>query len=137
MNAALRQSDIASWRGGRAIFEWFDGQTDFHDAELHDYNLNVGGDGNITIRHWRVTGELDDKGFYRRDREAQITLFLTDIRSVDLRDEKSKQTVIFHLVLERVAKGVELSWDSSVGVSGQILARDVHFELTPIGRQGE
>ena len=137
MNAALRQSDIASWRGGRAIFEWFDGQTDFHDAEISDYDLGLGGDGYIKIRHWRVTGELDEAGFYRRDREAHVTLFLTDIRSTDLRDDKSKQTVIFHLVLERGAEGVELSWDSSVGVSGRILARDVHFELTPIGRQGE
>lgn len=103
----------------------------FHDAELIELNIGGARDGSIDLLHWVVTDETDDRGYFVSKDHAKVRIIIHEIEKMRLRSDGGKQTAIFNLEITPLDEGVELSWNSSVGLSGIVVARSLSFEISP------
>lgn len=128
--------------GAKELVDWFGFVPSFHDATLEALELGST-TARLKLKAFRMTNEVDPKGFYILDRHAFVIIQMSGLSGVALRGEPS--SIISGLGVRRVSarptnweSGVgpalgdfEVGWDSSWGLEGTLYARDVRFELEP------
>ncbi len=116
--------------GAAALSDWYGGVPGFHDAYA---TLQIAGDGtgSVSIRGFRMTSEVDEKGFYVLDKHFTATFILEEILSVSLTEFLPGEVILYSLNVIRKDDVFSVRLDSSYGVQGTIEARQVRIEFQP------
>lgn len=117
-------------QGGRELIDWFGRVPRFHDAELLRIDLSSANGGSLHVHAWNLTDVVDSEGFYVTDKHALVTVSFVNVRRIDL-SEFHLPGIISSMEFEDAKPGTEVSWTSSYGVDGSILAETVLFEVRP------
>lgn len=65
------------------LVDWFGFEHDMHDAEVQSIHLRHPPDKSfISIRAFRMTAEVDDRGYFVLDRHAMVTFQLEGVKAV-------------------------------------------------------
>lgn len=133
------ETTLAEMPGGQALIDWFGRAPSFHDAEILEITLNSRGPSTLRLHTWRLTDEVDDRGFFVLDKHAVVTITLTAVRHATV-SNFDLPGIIFGLDITKTEIGTEytkaetgtqLTWTSSYGVEGTLTARGVRFDLQP------
>jgi hypothetical protein len=123
--------------GGQALIDWFGHVPSFHDAEILEIALNSRGPSTLRLHTWRLTDEVDGRGFFVLDRHAVVTVTLTAVRRAAI-SNFDLPGIISSLDISKIEIGTEYTrtemgtqWTSSYGVEGTLTARGVRFDLQP------
>jgi hypothetical protein len=125
MNTAL--CDIP---GGQELIDWFGYAPRFHDAYLLEVNLASNAPGSLRIHAFRMTEEVDDKGYYVLDKHVVVTIALETVTHINLSDF-NLQGIISELSISTVEGDIQLAWTGSYGVEGSIRAKQARISLQP------
>ncbi len=130
------RATVAEFRGGGRLVDWFGHEPSFHDAEILDLTLRRADASVLRLHTWTTLKTTNAAGFLTRDREAVVSIVLTDVLDADLR-EFNHQNVIDRLRLEHLRSGageaessVKVHLDGSFGLYGWLVARSIEFDLS-------
>jgi hypothetical protein len=126
---------LKSIPGAGELFAWFGDWPSFHDAEILSLTLNRNGTSTLRIHTWRMTSQVDERGYYVLEKHVRISFQLREISGLDLEDFNA-QNVIDGLDLRRVGDGFQLDLGPCYGLTGSISARDLSIEFEPVS-EGE
>ena len=140
------QALFASLPGGQAVIDWFGFCPDFHDGTLERLELSAG-NAALVVRTYRMTSKVDAEGFHVPDRHASVTLRMRGVTGVKL--EGDANSILGELLILRlpstpersawetchgpVSGDIEIAFDTAVGLYGTIYAKDLAFEIMPLG----
>lgn len=129
--------------GGAQVIEWFGFIPSFHDASLDKIEI---ANGTVTMRlkAFRMTSEVDDRGYFVLDRHALVTLYFSRVSGISLAGDA--QSSIAELGIRRIttvpavwetccgprAGNIEVSFDTNIGLEGSIFAHDLTMALDPV-----
>lgn len=119
--------------GGGKLLEWFGGRVpSFHDAEVLELELHrEKARCRIKIHTFRMTPEVDDKGFFILDKHVLVSFRLEGVINLEFNDF-NEQNVIYGLALSRTAdQGYRLELDPCHGLFGFVEAQSLTIELEP------
>jgi hypothetical protein len=116
--------------GGRELVDWFGHVPRFHDANILGISLTSDGQSSLRIHAFRMTNEVDDKGYYVLDRHVVVTITLEAVTYVNLSDF-NLPGIISGLGVSAAEGNIQLAWTGSYGVEGTIRAKQVRFDLQP------
>ena len=144
------ESLFASLPGGQAVIDWFGFCPQFHDGLLEKLEL-MSGNATLTVQCFRMTDQVDAKGYFIVDREASVTLRMRGVSGIMLEGDAS--SIISQLIIRRLAKNppksewitckgpaigdIEVAFDTSIGLYGSIFAKELEFELLPQSKDRE
>jgi hypothetical protein len=124
------KTTVVDLPGGQELVDWFGCIPHFHDAYLLDVNLSSKGESIIRIHAFRMTNEVDAKGYYVLDRHVVVTITLATVTHVALA-EFDLPGIISDLSFSIVEDSTELAWTGSYGIEGTIRAKQVRFDFVP------
>ena len=116
--------------GQQDIIDWFGRFPQFHDAELLRIELSSVRNSTMLIHAWTMTEVVNDEGFCVTDRHALVTINLSEISAIRLGDFH-QPGIIANLEISALQSQMQISWTSSYGVHGHIVAGQISFELKP------
>jgi hypothetical protein len=149
---AMEPSDKAFWKtdpelfaslpGGSAILDWFGVTPSFHDAKLAGIDISRG-TATIKIDTFRMTTEVDERGYFVLDRHAQVTIAIGKVSGLILQGEA--QSIIAQLSIRRISEDrtgfdtcegpragdFEISFETSYGLEGSIFGQEIILDLAP------
>jgi hypothetical protein len=117
-------------QGADEVVRWFGQWPTFHDAEVLQVDLKRRGRSSIRLHAFRMTNQVDEKGYFVLDRHALVTFWLDNVSDSELADFSS-QNVIFGLSLEPVPEGFKLALSPCYGIAGYVVAHRVSVSLEP------
>ncbi|MGO9483823.1 MAG: hypothetical protein ACLPX9_04440 [Rhodomicrobium sp.] len=116
--------------GGQELIDWFGYVPGFHDAYLLDANFMSNGQSSLRIHAFRMTDEVDDKGYFVLDRHVVVTITLEAVTHINLSDF-NLPGIIFELTVSSADGDIQLTWTGSYGIEGTIRAKQARFSLQP------
>lgn len=132
---------FAALEGGPDVISWFGFLPDFHDAKVTRMGFSAGA-GVIEIDAFRMTSEVDEKGYFILDRQASVSLNLTGVTGIIMSCDPNPG--IEALGIRRLASEVdipaeiaatvgdfEIAFDDVCAGSCSIFARGISLSLTP------
>jgi len=84
----------------------------------------------MRIHGWVTHPETDEQGYFRRSDDCVVRLQLSDIVTVEL-TSSDLPAIIFSLEMEAVADGWSITWDSSYGCEGRVVAGALRLVVEP------
>jgi hypothetical protein len=127
--AVVEQADaFAEIEGARALIDWFGFVPTFHDAKLLDIELFSNRSGRLRLHAFRMTDTVDDEGCFILDRHVLVTLTLGEVRAVSL-DYFELIGIVSGLRIAKNGKRYRVEWDSSYGVHGTIVAKNLRIDF--------
>lgn len=128
--------------GGQAIVDWFGFVPSFHDATLEKLELATG-TASIVLKAFRMTKEIDSKGYFVLDKHALVTIKLSEVTGIQLEGESG--LIISDLGIRRLSEkpsgwhdgtgpcrgDFEVAWESCWGFDGALFAREVTLAFDP------
>ena len=121
-------NDIA---GAELLRKWFGAIPSFQDAGVESLTLTSGHGGSIRIRAFRMTDQIDERGYYVLDKHAFVTFHLSGVSDVELEDF-DVGSVLDQLQVVRVGERFEIVFRSHVGLSGRLQAERIGVEVDPV-----
>ena len=129
MEAAVEAIDaFADVEGAQQLIDWLGFVPSFHDAELLDIELFSNRSGRLRLHAFRMTDKVDDKGYFILDRHVLVTVTLEEVRAISL-DYFDLTGTISQLHILRAGKRFRVEWQSSYGVHGDIVAKNVRIDF--------
>lgn len=127
--------------GGPEIADWFGFAPSFHDANMERLEL-ADGSATLVLATFRMTSEVDDRGFFVVDKHALVTIKLARVSAVSLTGNAS--SIVSRLTFSRArcdtdwqsvagpaADDIAVSWESSYGLEGVLYAPEVTLFYEP------
>jgi len=128
--------DLAEISGWTELVDWFGFEPTFHDAEVIrvDFRRNPL-PTTISVHTWRMTPEVDEKGFYVLDRHATVNFILLGV-NIRVFEGWNHQNVLGSISLAREAsqfgvRRIVVHFDSIFGLEARFEAETVVIELIP------
>ncbi|RWQ67125.1 hypothetical protein [Mesorhizobium sp.] len=125
---AEKPNEFADIEGAQALIDWFGFVPNFHDAELLDIELLLNRSGRLRLHAFRMTDEVDDKGYFILDRHVLVTLTLEEVREISL-DYFDLIGIVGRLLVTKTGKRYRIEWQSSYGVEGIIVAKNLRINF--------
>ncbi len=123
--------DVPGWSD---LIARFGGTPTFHDAEVLGFDLHRDPDDSVLRVHtWRMTSDLDERGYFILDQHVVVSFILTRISVLELSGWMG-QNVLFGLEITHDARDHQIELDSSFGVGGVIAARGLRIEYEPLDK---
>jgi hypothetical protein len=116
--------------GADTVVSWFGWWPSFHDAEVLHLHLNRTGVSQLSVHTWNMTGDVDAKGFFRREKHAVVNFELQGISNLELSDF-SQQNVLASLDIMLDGEGAHVELCPSHGLGGRIDAASVTVSVVP------
>ena len=144
MVKAEYEAMFADLPGGQAVIDWFGYAPSFHDAKLTELSF-ASGNAELKIAAFRMTSDIDERGYFVLDRHAMVILSLARVTGVDVGGEDA-HSIISELTIRRLkaappqnitasthaqAGEYEVMFGSSYGLAGSIFAREIQLSLEP------
>ncbi|MEO8141402.1 MAG: hypothetical protein ABI617_01955 [Sphingomicrobium sp.] len=132
---------FAAFEGGPEVVSWFGFIPDFHDAKVRRMEF-LAGAGVIEIDAFRMTSEVDERGYFRLDRHALVSLNLSGVTGVimscdpnpgieELGIRRLNSKVDIPANIAALVGDLEIAFDDVCGGSGLIFARSISLTVTP------
>ncbi len=119
------------------VIEWFGGIPRFHDNEVISIDLRRDPEPSvISIRAFRMTPEVDSRGYYVLDKHATVMFTLKGILEQEL-DGWNHQNAIMNLEITEVDTGWRLEMDPAYGVGGYFIAESITMKIEPVVEANE
>ena len=132
---------LTGLEGGENLRHWFGFSTTFHDDEIVAATFEAG-DAKLIVAAFRMTGEVDENGFYVQDRQATVTIELRGVTGAAL--EGKFPTQILEMGFRKVVSqeqlpsnslaeigDIELAFDDVYGGGGSIFAKSACVSFEP------
>jgi Immunity protein 50 len=117
--------------GGTELEDWFGYVPNFHDSEVESLDFRRDPEPSILRIHaWRASNEVDESGYYRRDRHATVSFILSGIAQMEI-NGWNHQNVLAGLEVAEDSEGYVLTLYTTFGVDGQIVAKRVSVTIEP------
>ena len=116
--------------GAQDLLDWFGDWPGFHDAEVISLHLNRRAASTLVVHTWRMTNEVDAKGYYVQDKHVVVEFSVSDVTDAEL-SGFSHQNVVFGLTISKGESGFTIDLDPSYGIGGTIVARHISIKLHP------
>jgi hypothetical protein len=129
-------TELAGITGAQALYDWFGYWPSFHDAEVVSLHLNRSAASVLKVHVWGYEDKVGADGYYVSQKHVIVRFLLHEVTELDLEDF-SCQNVLYELELSKPDEGFRLELNSTYGVGGTILARNVEIELTPGEPEGD
>ncbi len=114
-----------------AVIDWFGYVPEFHDAELPSVDLRAAPEPSVVKVHaFRMTDEVDDRGYFKLDKHALVTFTLTDLVAKDM-DDLLPQNILMSLTIAAVPEGLRMWFEDVYSVDAWVIARDIEVSLEP------
>lgn len=125
-------SDTALWNvaGLDKLVHWFGRMPRFHDAKLLNIALHSNEPSTLRIHAFQMTDKVDEQGYFVLEKHAVVTFSLEEVASISLADF-NLPGIIHDLQITEASDGVQITWSSSYGVGGTLMARRVSIALQP------
>jgi hypothetical protein len=124
----LIPEELKSFEGARELLDWFGEWPGFHDAEILRFDLRRDEPSRILIHTWRMTKQVDAKGFFQVEKNVVVEFVLEEIFELNLVGEAAT-AILFALQFKTAKSGIKLEFDSSYGFSGLISAKRIKIVL--------
>jgi Immunity protein 50 len=116
--------------GAETLVTWFGEWPSFHDAEIMSVHLDREAMSSLRIRVWKRGDQTDDQGYFVRLKETVVVFEFREIKYLRLEGEDADcQNVISGLSIEKTTDGYRLDLHPCYGLSGQIVAKQLHIRL--------
>lgn len=123
--------DDNSISGWHSVVGWFGYSPNFHDSEVELITLSRGNNKILLdINAWRAITEIDNEGFFERDRFETVRLISDDIEYLELRGW-NHQNVLSKLEISVEDESYTIWLDGTFGVYGKVVCRNLRAELKP------
>jgi len=116
--------------GAVEVAEWFGRWPAFHDAEISQFQLHPNAVCIFNIYAWNMTSEIDEKGFYRNEKYADVEFRLEDVSTINIAD-LTETGILFDLTIEPADKQLVITLSSSYGTNGIITCERCSVKLKP------
>jgi len=116
--------------GADEVAEWFGKWPAFHDAEISKLQLHQDAVITFTVYAWNTTSEVDEKGYYRNEKYANVDFRLEGVSAINLA-ELTETGILFELSIKQTDKQLMLVMDSSYGINGTITFARCNVKLNP------
>lgn len=123
--------------GAEEVIAWFGYWPTFHDAEVLSMTLERANASQVVIHAWKITPEIDSRGYYVLAKHALVTFFLEGfpldehgVTNVHLA-YFNHQNVLSSASVNKIALGYELVLEGIFGVDGVISAERMRVKLEP------
>ena len=114
---------IGKIRGASELAAWYGRFPDFREAIVTEFQISGDGQGHLLAEVFRMTDEVDEKGFFINDRHGFVTLRFSEILTVELRDFLPGQAILSGLEFSIEGETFVASWSSSYGLDGVIKSK--------------
>jgi ligand-binding SRPBCC domain-containing protein len=121
---------VPAIEGAEAVVEWWGGWTRCHDFHLLTVPAPGADRGELRIHGWVTDPVPDDRGYFVRSKHCLLRISLTGIRSVVL-SSAEVPAILFDLTLQPTADGFLVTWESTLGCEGKIVAAHASITLEP------
>ena len=132
--------------GGLELIEWFGFVPSFHDATLASLEI-VSSSATLRIAAFRMTRDVDEKGFFVTDRHTLVTINFSGVSGVSL--VGAAESIFGEICIRRLTEDAEnahewansvgpkagdyeVSWDASYGLCGSVFARSIELSHAPL-----
>ena len=122
---------IAKIPGAVELSNWFGGFPSFHDAQMA---LQINGDGTGWLKAYgfRMTNEVDEKGFFVCDKHFAAIFHFGSMQSVSINDFLPGLAILGALHIKKVGDVFEVDFsDTSYGLSGSLICKDIRLTFEP------
>jgi hypothetical protein len=117
--------------GGTQLEEWFGYSPNFHDAEVISLDLRRGLESStLKIHAWHTSDEVDEDGYFRRDRHATVSFKFSGIVQLAISDW-NHQNVLASLDVTEDSEGYVIALNGTFGVDGRIVAKTLSITVEP------
>src|SRR5665213_3244258 len=93
--------------GAEQLYAWFGDWPSFHDAEVIELHLSRRSSSSLAIHTWKMTSEVDVKGYYVHTKDVVVEFVLNGISDLSL-NGFSHQNVIFGLAVDKTVSYTHL-----------------------------
>jgi hypothetical protein len=105
--------------GAAELRAWYGGMPSFHDANVLDFRIDGNGKGFLKVQAFRMTDQVDDKGYFILDKHVVVTFIFDGIASIELMD--FMQGAILDVVdIQKNSDGFDMAIESSYGFHGSL-----------------
>jgi Immunity protein 50 len=127
----MTRNAIPQIDGAQEVSAFFGGWPSFHDAEALQLALVRDGISKLVVDVATYSDQTNEKGEYRRERQALVTFDLERIVDLQLEDF-STQNVLSSLTVEKSGGLVAVMLHPSYGIGGKIVCERVRVSLERI-----
>jgi hypothetical protein len=117
--------------GGQGLIDWFGAVPTFHDAEVLSLCLERKGTSTLVVYGFRMTAEIDARGYFVLDRKFIATFELIEIEMLEL-EGFSIQNVLDGLTLAESPSGYRIDLEPIYGLGGSIACKTVRVSFKPM-----
>ena len=121
-------SHLVNVAGAIELCDWFGYWPTFHDAEIIRLSLNRSEPSTVEVYTWKITGQVDKKGYYLLTKHVLVEFLLHDVIELDL-SGFSKQNVIAGLDVQKTDRGYLLGLSPCYGLAGTIETTSLSIRL--------
>jgi hypothetical protein len=121
---------LAAISGSNEVVDWFGKWPAFHDSEISSVKLHPNAVVTFSLLAWNMTKEVDDKGFYRNEKLADVVFRLEDVSAINISD-LTEVGILFDLDIERHHACLKLVMSASYGINGTISFGKASVKLIP------
>lgn len=118
--------------GYAELRNWFGVFPSFHDAYVNHLNVSVDGTGEMVLRGFRVTSEVDERGKCVLDKHFRATFTFERLASVVLTEFAPDRGILFGLEIREHTDGVEVELSPTYGVGGRISMKLLRIDFEPV-----
>lgn len=118
---------------GNLLTDFYGEWPSFHDSEVVSIQLDRDGPSlTASIYLFRMTSQIDERGYYILDKKAVVTLHFGNISELSI-DGFNHQNVLFDLALNDISDRqledvrFEVIFDSSYGVGASFKCKDIEI----------
>ena len=122
--------------GYAELRDWFGVFPTFHDAYINELNMNVDGTGEMVLRGFRVTSEVDEHGKYVLDKHFKATFTFERLATVVLDEFAPGRGILFGLEIREHKSGLEIELSPTYGVGGRISMERLRIDFEPVDYDG-
>ena len=117
--------------GAAELRDWFGGFPSFHDAHM-EFEIRSDGTGQLRAYGWRMTGKIDEKGYFILDKHFAATFHFEELLSASMTDFLPGMAILGELVISKEGDAFKVDFgDTAYGVSGFIVGRKLRLVYEP------
>lgn len=116
--------------------DWYGSFPSFHDAYVNELNVRVDGTGEMVVRGFQMTKEIDETGKYVLDKHFRATFTFAGIRAIALEEFAPDRGILFGLEIRKHKHGVEIELSPTYGVGGRISMERLSINFEPVDHDG-
>jgi hypothetical protein len=120
---------IARIPGAAEFADWFGHFPRFHDATVEDLAMRLDGRGHLRIRGFRMTPEVDEKGYFVLDKHCIVIFSFEGATNLEMDIEDEAPKILYSLEIKEYEGGFEIELQGCVGIDALLRVKSLRMEF--------